>query len=137
MKIVIDTNVVISAVFFKGKPLELIKKVINHSDSIEAYASMDIVLEYEEIFKRMIEKKKKEVPEDNALDYFISSLTLIEDTNNIHVSRDPDDDKFLECAFNCKAIYIVSGDNDLLDIKEYEGIKIVKVDEFLKVIEKK
>ncbi len=137
MKIVIDTNVIISAIFFKGKPYELLNMVVNHFGDIQAFASPKIICEYIDVFHRMVEKKGKEKPSGNPLDYFINSLLIIEDSDSIHVSRDPDDDKFLECALNCKAIYIVSGDNDLLDIKEYNNVKIVRVDEFLRIVQKK
>ena len=106
---------------------------VNHSNGINAFATPDIVSEYIEIFQRMIDKKGKKKPKGDPLARFVSSLSIIEDTNSVHISRDADDDKFLDCAFNCKALYIVSGDNDLLDIKEFEGIKIVKVDEFLEL----
>ena len=46
------------------------------------------------------------------------------------MSRDPDDDKFIECAVDAEALYIVSGDNDLLDIGQYEGIQIITAKEF-------
>lgn len=82
----------------------------------------------------MIEKKNMTPPKDNALDYFVSSLSLVNDTSEIHVSRDKDDDKFLECAFNCGALYVISGDNDLLDIKEYGDIKIITANEFLELV---
>ncbi len=136
MKIVIDTNVVISAIFFKGKPFEILSMAVNHLSGIEAYATPDIVSEYIEIFQRMIDKKGKKKPEGDPLIHFVNSLSIIEDTDSVHVSRDADDDKFLDCAFRCKALFIVSGDNDLLDIKEFEGIKIVKVDEFLEIIQR-
>jgi len=134
MKIVIDTNVVISAIFFKGKPFELLNMVVTKSNGLECYASFNIINEYIEIFHRMIDKKGKNPPKDDPLTFFINSLSIIEDASSVHISRDIDDDKFLDCALNCKALYIVSGDNDLLDIKEFEGIKIVKVDEFLQII---
>jgi putative PIN family toxin of toxin-antitoxin system len=51
------------------------------------------------------------------------------------VSRDPDDDKFLETAVTGQADYIVSGDKDLLDLGEYEGIKILKPAEFLAIFD--
>ena len=57
MRIVIDTNVVISAIFFKGKPFYILKKVVEHSNDIEAFASPEILSEYNEIYKRMIEKR--------------------------------------------------------------------------------
>ncbi len=59
-----------------------------------------------------------------------SSLNLIETETEVVICRDPDDDKFIECAIDTKALYIVSGDNDLLTIKEYEGIQIITAKDF-------
>lgn len=57
-------------------------------------------------------------------------MKIIETGTNIDVCRDSDDNKFIECAVDAKALYIVSGDNDLLDIKEYDGIRIITAKEF-------
>ena len=51
-------------------------------------------------------------------------------TDCLKICRDPDDDKFINCAIDAKAIYIVSGDNDLLTIKNFAGIEIVTAREF-------
>ena len=48
----------------------------------------------------------------------------------MNISRDPDDDKFIECAKDADALYIVSGDKDLLVIEEYDGIQIITAKEF-------
>ncbi len=61
----------------------------------------------------------------SILSPLFSSFKMIESKTNIEVCRDPDDDKFLECAIDAKAMYIVSGDNDLLVIGEYENIQII------------
>lgn len=50
------------------------------------------------------------------------------------VADDPDDDKVIECALAGEAAYIVSGDRHLLDLKEYEGIVIVRANEFLALV---
>lgn len=55
---------------------------------------------------------------------------MIEPKTHIEVSRDPDDDKFIECAKDAGALYIVSGDKDLLVIEEYDGIQIITAKEF-------
>jgi len=55
---------------------------------------------------------------------------VVETSTNVKASRDPDDDKFIECALDAKALYIVSGDKDLLDIKEFEGVKIITAAQF-------
>ena len=57
-------------------------------------------------------------------------MKIIETESEIDVCRDPDDNKFIECAVDAKALYIVSGDNDLLDIEEYDGIRIITAKEF-------
>ncbi|MDD7326450.1 MAG: putative toxin-antitoxin system toxin component, PIN family [Lachnospiraceae bacterium] len=44
--------------------------------------------------------------------------------------RDPDDNKFLECAVDAKAIYIVSGDKDLLTLEKYDNVEIITAREF-------
>jgi uncharacterized protein len=49
------------------------------------------------------------------------------------VKDDPDDDKFLECAVTAKADYIISGDPDLLNLKEFKKIKIVSPTQFIKL----
>ncbi len=49
----------------------------------------------------------------------------------MEICRDPDDNKFIDCACDAKCIYIVSGDKDLLSVKKYNNVKIVTVAEFL------
>ena len=50
------------------------------------------------------------------------------------VCRDPDDNMVLECALEGHAQYIVSGDKDLLELKEFRGIRIVRAAEFLNLL---
>ena len=50
------------------------------------------------------------------------------------VEKDPDDDKFIKCAVALNSRYIISGDNDLQEIQDYMGIKILSPKEFLAVI---
>lgn len=66
----------------------------------------------------------------NLLSPLIDSLELIETKSHIKVSRDSDNDKFIECAVNAKAIYIVSGDKDLLVLEKYDDIEIITAKEF-------
>lgn len=127
MKIVIDTNVVISGLFFGGKPGEIIKAIVN--SKIKACATTEIIDEYSEIVERMILKKHGKI-NVNLLLPLVNSFEIIRRKSNIKISRDPDDDKFIECAIDGKALYIVSGDEDLLEIKKYGKIKIITVKEF-------
>ena len=99
MKIVIDTNLVASAIYFGGKPEKLIDLLINQR--FDAYTNGAIIEEYGA-------------------------------TTEVHVCRDPDDDKFIGCAIDSKSKYIVSGDKDLLAVGKHEDVEIVTVADFLK-----
>ncbi len=127
MKIVVDTNVVISGIFFGGNPRKIVEAVA--AGSIDAYATTEIIDEYTEIIDSMIERKQGRINQ-SILSPLFSAMKIIETGTNIDVCRDPDDNKFIECAVDAKALYIVSGDNDLLDIKEYDGIRIITAKEF-------
>ncbi len=60
----------------------------------------------------------------------ISAMKLVDPATHIHICRDPDDDKFIDCAVDAKCLYIVSGDKDLTSLKNYKDIQIVTVAEF-------
>lgn len=127
MRIVIDTNVVISAVFFGGDPRRLLDPVIR--GDLRACATPDIIAEYDRISGKMRQGRKGRFHPD-LYSAFLTSLSVIDAVSSVAVCRDPDDDKFLACAKDAKALYIVSGDKDLLDIQEFEGIEILTVREF-------
>ena len=128
MRIVIDTNVIASAIFFGGKPYQLLHYIME--GWVEVVASKEIVDEYEEIVLRLKQKYpafSTKIP----LQEFLARLEVIQVRSDIHVSRDPDDDKFISCAVDGKCLYIVSGDNDLLSIGRFDDIEILTVGDFM------
>ena len=127
MKIVIDTNVVVSALFFGGKPQELLRHAI--TGALDVFVSKEIVKEYNELIKRITDKYsgKKEL---FSINDFLSKCSVVCPSRKIDICRDRDDNKFLECAVEAKCLYIVSGDNDLLALKHFEDVEIVTVAEF-------
>ena len=129
MKIVIDTNVLASAMFFGGNPRKLLRLFMD--GRFDAYANDIIVAEYD----KTVEKLKKDHP-DRVLHYalpdIISEMHQIEVTTEVHVCRDPDDNKFIGCAIDSKSKYIVSGDKDLLSLGSHENVDIVTVADFLR-----
>lgn len=127
MRIVVDTNVVISGVFFGGMPSKVLIAIA--SGKVKACATSEIIDEYNEIIEEMILRKQGHLKKD-IINPLIASMEIIERKSIIKLSRDPDDDKFLECAKDGKALYIVSGDKDLLTIENYEGIEIITAKEF-------
>lgn len=128
MKVVIDTNVVASAMFFGGRPKELLELLVSHK--LEAYASTEIITEYQEAAEELC-SRYPDKPVRLPLTAIIAAMRMIEPTSVINVCRDPDDDKFIECAVDAKCLYIVSGDKDLLSLENYGEVQIVTVSEFL------
>ena len=57
-------------------------------------------------------------------------MEIIEPISDVKISRDPDDDKFINCAKDAHALYIVSGDKDLLVLEQYDTIQIITAKEF-------
>ena len=129
MKVVIDTNVVISGIFFCGNPKKILQLCIENA--ITAYVTDEIVSEYERVIEEMQKKAKREIPR-KALDDLLLLTELITTNTKIDICRDPDDNKFIECAISANALYIVSTDKDLLDLKQYNEIKVVTATEFLR-----
>lgn len=127
MKIVVDTNVLISGVFFGGFPRKVLTSIVDKK--FIACATVEIVEEYEEIVQEMIARRQGHINK-NILAPLIKTMEIIEPISNVRISRDPDDDKFIGCAKDSGALYIVSGDKDLLVLRQYDNIQIVTAKEF-------
>lgn len=131
MRIVVDTNIIISAIYFGGLPRALFE--LFERGDFEVVASHSIIEEYEEVIHRVQKKSKSRDPKEIA--HFIRVITeksiLIQPRHRKKYSRDPDDDKFIHCAQSGKAIYIVSGDSDLLDLEQVDDIEIITAREFV------
>jgi len=128
MRIVIDTNVIASAIFFGGKPRKLVEHVFN--GAVTAVASPEIIEEYKATVDYLIDKYKgREI--GAALTQIATHIEVISVSRKVKVCRDPDDDKFIACAAEGRCLYIVSGDKDLQSIGRYENITVVTVSEFL------
>ena|SRR3989344_312067 len=138
MKITLDTNVLISATFWKGNSDKIIEKV--EKKDIELILSKDIIEEFARVlkYKEIQEKvKNKNLEIKRTVEKIISISKIIEPAEKLEVvEEDPDDNKFLECAKSGKVDFIVSGDNHLLKLKEFEGMKIITPKEFIKTINK-
>ena len=127
MKIVVDTNVIISGVFFNGLPYRFLNEIV--SNEIEIVASEEIINEYYNISEELVKSKTGKFNKE-LFDIVIDKIKIINTQTKINVCRDPDDNKFLECAVDGRAIYVVSGDKDLLTIQQYQGVLIVSVADY-------
>lgn len=111
MKIVLDTNVVISGFLWKGKPSELLERL--DSGKAELLLSVDILEEIERVFedkklKPMIERSDQSVKV--IMNKIYSMAHVINPKIRLDVIQaDPADNKVIECALDGKADYIVSG----------------------------
>ncbi|MEX0861420.1 putative toxin-antitoxin system toxin component, PIN family [Nitrosopumilus sp.] len=131
-RIVLDTNVLISAMFHNGKPRQLLKKAIDDEKYV-LVTSRDIINEVSGVIRR----PKFKMTNDEINDVLIalaSSSDIKMITSKFKVSDDPDDDMIINTAYDGNANYIVSGDDDLLRIKEFKNIKIVTVAQMLKIL---
>jgi putative PIN family toxin of toxin-antitoxin system len=127
MKIVIDTNILISGVFFGGFPRNILSAIVR--GKLTACATSEIIEEYQEIVQEMIARKQGHIHLE-ILDPLIQAMEIIDPVSKITICRDPDDNKFIECAKDAQALYIVSGDKDLLVLEQYENIQIVTAKDF-------
>lgn len=140
LRIVVDTNVLISGLFgMKDSPSsQILQAYLNQK--IILIISPAIVEEVAEVInrERVVKLTKMDVRERaDFLDKLIERSDVVLAKQLLEgVSRDIKDDKFLACAVDAKAEYIVTGDGDLLVLKKYEGIKIVTPREFLGIFAK-
>ena len=129
MKVVLDTNVLISAIMFGGKSRDILEMGI--SGKIKIAISQDILKKLAEVligkkFRTPIEFVQQTIHELSE----IAELVIVTGKINV-VKNDPDDNRILECAVSAKADYIVSGDSDLVILKNFKKIKILSPSDFL------
>ena len=129
IRVVVDTNVFISS-FFGGNPRKIID--LWKSGKITLCLSRPIVDEYVEVLRRMGLDDEGELEE--LLQLFAQGFHVLfaAKTPSLKiVEKDPDDDKFIECAVALKSKIVISGDKALQDVKDYMGIKIQSPKRFL------
>ncbi len=132
MIVVLDTNIVASATYWRGKP----------AHCLEAWAlgrfdlaiSHPILTEYDEIIARLAVRYPTKQPTD--------WLSAIRQAGHLYVpaplpaaTADPDDEMFIECTVAAQADYLVTGDKShLLKLKQASGIPIVAASDFLRLL---
>ena len=133
MKVVLDTNVLISALIKTGKPRELFFRLVEGKALILSKSILDEFLEIAE--DPRIRKYAREQETTVFLNFLGDGAKIIQVKSKFRaVKEDPDDDVIIRTAYDGKADYIVSGDQHLLSLGEFRGIKIVTVDEMLKIL---
>ena len=134
IKVILDTNTIISGLGWEGSSQQIMNRFLN--DEFKIVISPEILKEVENVLFRdkfsFIDKSKKE-----EFILILSELTeIVNPKLRLRICRDENDNKFLELAVESNANYIVSGDLDLLSIKEYNRIKILSSKDFLNILKK-
>jgi uncharacterized protein len=130
-RVVVDTNVLVSALIKKGKPLELVQTLLEKHTVI---LSSQMLAELADVLSR----DKFTVTKDQ-IDLFISLLlsksTIESVSGNLNVIlKDPDDNIVLLTAVIGRADYIVSGDKHLLTLGKFESLEIVTISQMLEIL---
>ncbi|WP_456475636.1 putative toxin-antitoxin system toxin component, PIN family [Candidatus Pyrohabitans sp.] len=136
MKIVLDTNVVVSGFLWRGKPSEILERI--DSEEAQLLLSVEILEEVERVLE---DQKLKSIIESSGqnvkviMNKLYSMAKIINPQIKLNaVQADPADNKVIECAVEGKADYIVSGDRHLLNLQDYKGIRIVKASEMAEIL---
>jgi len=130
--VVADTNVIVSALLWGGDESKIIGLV--EEGNVKLLASVALLDELKKVlmYERFCLDEK--TVDDNAK-YILTISKIISPKRRLRVIReDPTDNMVLECAWEGKARYIVSGDEHLLRLKEFRGIKIVRAKELLVIL---
>jgi putative PIN family toxin of toxin-antitoxin system len=134
MKVVFDTNVLISALITTGKPKELFQ--MEAERKIQLITSKEILKEFTEVADDP--RIRKYVDQQDIIDFLkiidtAAKITKVKSQFKA-INEDPDDDVVLRTAVDGKADYIVSGDKHLLSKGAFRGKRILTVDEILKLL---
>ena len=132
MKVVLDTNILISALGWVGNPNTIVRLAVDKK--IKLAISMDIIEEFKET-AREPEFKFSEEDISDFIEAMMGVAELVMPTEKLEIIKnDLSDNRILECASEAKTDYIVTGDQHLLELREFRGIKILKAKQFLDIL---
>ena len=132
MKVVIDTNVLVSAAW-RDKSPEAVVVWVTHQEDWEWIISREILDEYREVLRREKFKLSPEITE--KWDYIVTNLTTLIDVNiGVDFPRDQEDAKFLACALAAEADYLITGDADFSEAQKLTKTTIISVSMFKKLM---
>ncbi len=129
MKVVIDTNVLISGVFFAGPPSKILEAW--RDERIKVVISPDIFEEYRRVGD-ILTTQFPDIDIERILELLANNSEVVSpESLPVPVCEDPDDDKFLSCALKGGASVIISGDKHLLKTSGHKGLQIITPRKFV------
>ena len=130
MKVVVDTNVFVSGIFFTGPPHRILRAW--RDGTIQLVVSVDLLAEYREVAGRLSKRYANvdimPIVELVAVESHLVGATRLDEP----VCDDPDDDMLLACALAGGTRTIISGDKHLLRVSGYRGIEVLRPNVFVK-----
>jgi len=134
---VLDANVYVSAyVRPEGPPGQIVERLLRHA-AFEVVLSAAIVEEVLQAlaYPKVLKSARTKVEPGLWFEDIVVLAQLVTGVDDISpLSEDPDDDKYVAAAITGRAAFVVSGDSDLLDIREHEGVRIVNPRAFLELL---
>jgi uncharacterized protein len=134
-RLVLDTNVVVSALLWGGRPRRIFTAA--QDGSIDLFTSIPLVQELEDIlhrskFTQKLSQLRFDIPD--VLDAYLAVATLVDPPKLPRTAPDPDDDVVLATALAAEAHLLVSGDEHLLSLVSFQGISIRRASDALDVL---
>ncbi len=129
MIVVLDTNVLVSGIFFAGAPLEILER--RERGEFAIAVSSAILDEYQRVIQRLQSKYDLDAGAPILDVIRVKAITVADAELPARVCEDASDDKFLACAIEARAALVVSGDRLLLRTSGYSGVAIVRPRTFL------
>lgn len=137
MRIVLDTNVVFSALLWRGAPYRLLASA-REQEHLQLFTSTALVLELTRVLMRPAATQRLDalgIDIETVLFQYVAATKLVTPASVPPISTDPDDDQVIGTALAARADILISGDQDLLRVGAYRDIRIVTPATALALIE--
>jgi putative PIN family toxin of toxin-antitoxin system len=135
MRVVLDTNVLVSSLITSGKPARLVERLF--AKDIELVISKPMLEEFVEVIARpKFQEYASQRTIKDFLELLLSICAVVDVKSRFDITSDRSDNAILATAYDGKADYIVSGDKHLLQLKKFRKTRVVTVDEMLRILKR-
>lgn len=131
MRAVFDTNVFVSAFIFPGSHGEEVF-LLAQRRKVELYTSLPILTETARVLREKFDQSEQDITA--ALKMIGRVATIVRPVRKVTILKDVPDNRILECGVTADVDLIVTGDSHLIKLKEFDGIPIVRLADFLRTI---